>query len=93
MKAAPCSSAAVAATWAGLHDAEGRIVICGDADDALADSMYEGAVFVGGSIRSLGNDAVIQEPMQRPRSSVHLFPLTTCKEPPTFKKVVSGRKL
>ena len=26
-----------------LHDAEGPIVICGDAGDALADSMYEGA--------------------------------------------------
>ena len=46
----------------GFMMQKGTIVICGDAGEALADSMYEGVVFVGGEIASLGNDAVIEEP-------------------------------
>jgi glutamate synthase domain-containing protein 3 len=41
----------------------GRIVICGDAGDALGDSLYEAVIYVRGSVRSLGADARF-EPMQ-----------------------------
>ena len=52
---------------AGFMMQKGRIVICGDAGDALADSMYEGVIFVGGKIEALGNDAVIEEPTAEDR--------------------------
>jgi methylamine---glutamate N-methyltransferase subunit B len=40
---------------------KGDIIICGDAGEALGDSMYEGRIFVGGEIASLGNDAIFEE--------------------------------
>jgi glutamate synthase domain-containing protein 3 len=41
---------------------EGRLVICGDAGDALGDSLYEAVIYIRGRIKSLGADAH-QEPM------------------------------
>jgi glutamate synthase domain-containing protein 3 len=35
----------------------GRMVICGDAGDALGDSLYEAVIYVRGQVRSLGADA------------------------------------
>ena len=35
----------------------GRIVICGDAGDALGDSLYEAVIYVRGKVSSLGADA------------------------------------
>ena len=39
----------------------GRIVICGDVGANLGDSLYDGTIFVGGKIKSLGADAVETE--------------------------------
>jgi glutamate synthase domain-containing protein 3 len=79
---------------AGFMIQKGRIVICGDAGDALADSMYEGVVFVGGQIASLGNDAVIEEPTAEDRAWLNEMLVTYRVPGPTvFRKVVSGRKL
>jgi glutamate synthase domain-containing protein 3 len=79
---------------AGFMMQKGRIVICGDAGDALADSMYEGVVYVGGKIASLGNDAVIEEPIGEDRAWLHdLLTTYNVPAPAAFKKVVSGRKL
>ena len=73
---------------------KGRIVICGDAGDALADSMYEGVVYVSGRISSLGNDAVVQEPTQDDQAALEdLLGAFSVPGPAGFKKVVSGRKL
>jgi glutamate synthase domain-containing protein 3 len=36
----------------------GRIIILGDAGINLGDSMYDGTIFVGGKIKSLGSDAI-----------------------------------
>ena len=36
----------------------GRIIICGDAGTNLGDSMYDGAIYVGGAVKSLGIDCV-----------------------------------
>src|SRR4029453_12214860 len=41
---------------------EGRLVICGDAGDALGDSLYEAVIYIRGRIKSLGADAH-EEPM------------------------------
>ena len=46
----------------------GRLVICGDAGDALGDSLYEAVIYVRGKIKSLGADAR-EEPMTRRRST------------------------
>lgn len=79
---------------AGFMMQMGRIVICGDADHALADSMYEGTVFVGGRIASLGNDAVVGEPTEEDRAALtDLLATYNVPAPAGFKKVVSGRKL
>ena len=40
----------------------GTLVVCGDAGDALGDSLYEAVLYVRGTIKSLGADATI-EPM------------------------------
>ena len=79
---------------AGFMMQKGTIVICGDAGDALADSMYEGTVFVGGTIAALGNDAVVEEPTAADRLELEQLLLKYgIERRPTFKKVVSGRKL
>lgn len=79
---------------AGFLMQKGRLVICGDAGDGLADSMYEGIVFVGGQIASLGNDAVIEEPTAEERAWLHeLLVAHRVPGPVAFRKVISGRKL
>ena len=79
---------------AGFMMQKGRLVICGDAGDALADSMYEGVVFVGGQIAALGNDAVVQEPSTEDQAALReLLATYDVPAPAGFKKIVSGRKL
>lgn len=81
-------------TMAGFMMQKGRMVICGDAGDALADSMYEGSVFVGGKIEALGNDAVIEEPTAEDAAWLkETLALYEVPLPPSFRKVVAGRKL
>ena len=38
----------------------GRLVVCGDAGDALGDSLYEAVIYVRGKIKSLGADARVE---------------------------------
>ena len=40
---------------------KGLLVVCGDAADGLADSMYAGTVFLGGKHGELGADAVFED--------------------------------
>ncbi len=42
----------------------GRLVICGNAGDALGDSLYEARIYVGGEVQSLGADC-IEKPMKQ----------------------------
>jgi glutamate synthase domain-containing protein 3 len=39
----------------------GRLVVCGDAGDALGDSIYEARLYVRGRVASLGADCVEKE--------------------------------
>ena len=39
----------------------GTLVVCGDAGDALGDSIYEARLFVRGSVKSLGADCIEKE--------------------------------
>ena len=45
----------------GFMMQRGRMVVCGNAGKNLGDSMYDGTIYVGGSIKSLGVDAVTEE--------------------------------
>jgi glutamate synthase domain-containing protein 3 len=79
---------------AGFMMQKGRLVICGDAGDALADSMYEGIVFVGGQVEALGNDAVQAEVTDADRAALgDLLQTYGVPGPAAWRKVVSGRKL
>jgi glutamate synthase domain-containing protein 3 len=73
---------------------KGTIIVCGDAGEALGDSMYEGRIFVGGSIAELGNDAVRQELTPEDReflvSTLARYGLAGSYP---FKKIVAGRRL
>ena len=39
----------------------GRIIVLGDVGINLGDSMYDGTIFIGGKIGSLGSDAIEAE--------------------------------
>ncbi len=39
----------------------GRLVVCGDAGDALGDSIYEARIYVRGKVASLGTDCIEKE--------------------------------
>jgi hypothetical protein len=40
----------------GFMAQEGYLVVCGDAGDALGDSLYEARIFVRGAVKTLGAD-------------------------------------
>jgi glutamate synthase domain-containing protein 3 len=78
----------------GFMAQKGTIIICGDAGEGLADSMYDGVVFVGGWIADLGNDAVVESPTAAEESFLaEMLAQHKLQVPAAFKKVVSGRKL
>ena len=80
----------------GVHGAGGRLVVCGDAGDALGDSLYEAVIYVRGKIKSLGADAH-EEPMTdaiyaavaRAAGGRRLRPRSEA----TFRRVASTRSL
>jgi glutamate synthase domain-containing protein 3 len=86
---------------AGFMAQKGTLIVCGDAGDAFADSMYATVCYVGGQVANLGTDAVlgIMDPGEIERLeetlSAHLPAdlRKTKPEAPDFKKVVAGRKL
>jgi glutamate synthase domain-containing protein 3 len=43
----------------------GRLVVCGDVGHDLGDSLYEAAIFVAGTVASLGADCIEKEMTQR----------------------------
>ena len=45
----------------GFMMQRGTMIVCGDAGDGIGDSMYEGTVYVGGTIHALGADCVEAE--------------------------------
>jgi glutamate synthase domain-containing protein 3 len=73
----------------------GTLVVCGDAGDALADSLYEAVIYVRGKIKSLGADARV-EPMtaaDTAKLSALLQRAGFGHHPQEFKRVASARKL
>lgn len=73
----------------------GRLVVCGDAGDALGDSLYEAVIYVRGRIKSLGADAR-EEPMQQADLAAVSQLLAIAgfdHRPEEFKRVASARSL
>ena len=79
----------------GFMMQRGSLVVCGDAGEALGDSMYEGTIYVAGEVASLGADAVDAELEQGDveflRAELERHEID--REPSSFRKIASGRKL
>ena len=75
----------------------GRMIILGDADDNLGDSMYDGTIYVGGEIKSLGVDAVPGEMTELEASwlqrKLELYDLEAPHGAENLKKIVAGKQL
>jgi len=73
----------------------GNLVVCGDAGDALGDSIYEARLFVQGTVKSLGADCVEKE--MRPEHLELLADLLERGEcdanPEDFRRYGSARDL
>ncbi|MBM3944406.1 MAG: glutamate synthase [SAR202 cluster bacterium] len=76
---------------------KGTFIICGNTGEALADSMYEGRVFVRGTIAEHGNDAVETEMTKEDKAMLKdlltKYKVAGIPKPESFKKIVSGKKL
>jgi glutamate synthase domain-containing protein 3 len=74
----------------------GRLVVCGDAGEALGDSIYEAHLYVRGSVAGLGADCVEKELREN-----HVAELTDLLEragfgdldPTDFRRYGSARQL
>jgi glutamate synthase domain-containing protein 3 len=73
----------------------GRLVVCGDAGDALGDSLYEARLYVAGAVKSLGADCVEKE--VRPEHLAELTALLQAAgidaDPSSFRRYGSAREL
>ena len=70
-------------------------MVCGDAGDALGDSLYETHIYVKGSVKSLGADCIEKE-----MRAEHIDELTDLlnragveEDPKAFKRYGSARQL
>lgn len=73
----------------------GRLVICGDAGDALGDSLYEAVIYVRGKIKSLGADAQVEPMSDADYAAVKelLGRAGFNYDPKEFKRVASAKTL
>ena len=74
----------------------GRLVVCGDAGEALGDSMNQARLYVRGSVTDLGADCVEKE--LRPEHGAELAELLSRAgiedaEPSDFRRYGSARQL
>jgi glutamate synthase domain-containing protein 3 len=73
----------------------GALVVCGDAGDALGDSLYEARLYVRGRVASLGADCVEKE--MRPEHRTQLADLLARAgadaRPEEFRRYGSARRL
>ena len=86
---------------AGFMAQKGRLIVCGNAGEAFADSLYSAICYVGGEVAELGTDAVYEDMTDAEASDLdelldkHFVPSVRRTKPPgrDFKKIVAGRKL
>jgi len=78
----------------GFMMQRGRQIICGDVNDGLGDSMYDGVIYVGGKIASLGVDCVPGEMNDDDREFINRkFEIYNLGPPPELQKFECGKVL
>lgn len=78
----------------GFMMQRGKQIICGDAGPNLGDSMYDGTIYVGGTIASLGVDCVPGEWTDADTEFVNRkFDIYDLGTPPELQKFVCGKQL
>ena len=81
----------------GFMMQRGRMVVCGNAGKDLGDSIYDGTIYIGGEIRSLGVDAVEAELTDTDKSwltrKLNQYELSPEKGVDHFTKIVAGKQL
>lgn len=73
----------------------GHLVVCGDADPGLGDSLYEAVIYVRGEIHGLGADAQVELMQESDYAKVAelLARAGFIHDPIEFKRVASARSL
>jgi methylamine---glutamate N-methyltransferase subunit B len=72
----------------------GHQIICGDAGPGLGDSMYDGSIYVGGKVKSLGIDCVEGEWTDADTEFIdRKFNIYGLDKPNSFQKFVCGKQL
>ena len=83
--------------FSGFMMQRGRMIVLGDAGKNLCDSMYDGIVYVGGKIESLGVDAIREELTELEiawlERKLDMYGLKAPDGVGNLKKVVSGKQL
>jgi methylamine---glutamate N-methyltransferase subunit B len=83
-----------AGSMTGFMMQRGRQIICGDVGPGLGDSMYDGTIYVGGKVKSLGIDCVPGEWTDADTEFINRkFEIHELGAPPEFEKFVCGKKL
>jgi formylmethanofuran dehydrogenase subunit C len=83
-----------AGSTTGFMMQRGRQIICGDAGGGLGDSMYDGAIYVGGTVKSLGVDCVEAEMTPADEELIdRKFRIYRMDRPDTFRTFTCGRNL
>ena len=81
----------------GFMMQRGRMVVCGNAGKNLGDSMYDGTIYIGGDIQSLGVDAVEAELTDLDKAwltrKLKQYDLLPEQGVDHFTKVVAGKQL
>jgi methylamine---glutamate N-methyltransferase subunit B len=83
-----------AGSMTGFMMQRGRQVILGDVGPGLGDSMYDGTIYVGGKVKSLGIDCVPGEWTDADTEFVERkFGIYGLGSPPELQKFVCGKQL
>ena len=83
-----------AGSMTGFMMQRGRQILCGDVGPGLGDSMYDGTIYVGGKVKSLGIDCVPGEWTDADTELIERkFRIHGLGDPPEFQKFVCGKKL
>jgi glutamate synthase domain-containing protein 3 len=83
-----------AGSMTGFMLQRGRQIICGDVGPGLGDSMYDGTIYVGGKVASLGIDCVEGEWTDGDTELIERkFRIYGLGAPPELQKFVCGKKL
>jgi len=83
--------------FSGFMMQRGRMIVLGDAGRNLGDTMYDGLIYVGGKIASLGVDAVVAEMTDADvawlKAKLALYGLEAPNGVENLTKVTSGKQL